>query len=70
MISNKEQLLSIIDKEKINYQNKISNNNVKSIHICGGTGCLSADSLEIKAEFERLIKLNKIQDKVNVNIVG
>lgn len=70
MISNKEQLLSIIDKEKINYQNKISNNNIKSIHICGGTGCLSADSLEIKAEFERLIKLNKIQDKVNVNIVG
>ena len=45
-------------------------NGKRAILLCGGTGCLSSNSLEIKAKFEQLIEENNMQDKVSVNIVG
>ena len=45
-------------------------NGKRAILLCGGTGCLSSNSLEIKAKFEQLIAENNLQDKVSVNIVG
>ena len=45
-------------------------NGKRAILLCGGTGCLSSNSLEIKARFEQLIEENNMQDKVSVNIVG
>ena len=45
-------------------------NGKRAILLCGGTGCLSSNSLEIKARFEKLIEENNLQDKVSVNIVG
>lgn len=42
----------------------------KAIVICGGTGCLSSDSVKIKEEFERIIALEGLEDKVSVNMVG
>ena len=45
-------------------------NGKRAILLCGGTGCLSSNSLEIKARFEQLIAENKMEDKVSVNIVG
>ena len=42
----------------------------KSINICGGTGCMSAHSQEIKAKFERLIKEAGVENRVSVNFVG
>ena len=42
----------------------------RHIVLCGGTGCLSSHSAEIKAEFERLIAEKNIGDKVTVNQVG
>jgi len=42
----------------------------RAIVVCGGTGCLSADSKGILAEFTRLIKENNMEDKVTANIVG
>ena len=42
----------------------------RHIVICGGTGCLSSHSAEIKAEFERLIAEKNLGDKVTVNQVG
>lgn len=42
----------------------------RHIVFCGGTGCLSSHSAEIKAEFERLIAEKNLGDKVTVNQVG
>ncbi len=42
----------------------------RAILLCGGTGCLSSDSLNIKEKFEELIAANNMQDEVTVNIVG
>ena len=44
--------------------------NRRHIAICGGTGCLSSNSAEILAEFNRLIKEKGLEDKVTVNLVG
>ncbi len=42
----------------------------RHIAICGGTGCLSSNSKQIKEEFEKLIKEFKLEDKVTINLVG
>ncbi len=42
----------------------------RAILLCGGTGCLSSNSMDIKAKFDTLIKEYKLEDKVSVNIVG
>ena len=42
----------------------------KSINICGGTGCMSAHSEEIKNKFEQLIKEAGVDNRVSVNFVG
>ena len=45
-------------------------NGKRAIVLCGGTGCLSSHSAEIKAKFEALIKEKNLGDKVTVNQVG
>ena len=45
-------------------------NGKRSIIVCGGTGCLSSDSAQIIAEFEKQIKERGLEDKVSVNKVG
>ena len=42
----------------------------RAIVVCGDTGCLSLNSQGILEEFQRLIKENKLEDKVTVNMVG
>ena len=42
----------------------------RHIVLCGGTGCLSNNSKEIKEKFEELIKEKGLEDKVTVNLVG
>ena len=42
----------------------------RAILLCGGTGCLSSDSMAIKERFEQLVVEHNLQDKVSVNIVG
>ncbi len=42
----------------------------RAIVICGGTGCLSADSKEILDRLLALIKEHGLEDKVTANIVG
>lgn len=52
-------------------KNKVTGKNGKrSITICGGTGCISSNSKDILAEFQKQIKLENLEDKVDVNIVG
>ncbi len=45
-------------------------NGKRAILLCGGTGCLSSNSLEIKEKFEQLVAEHNLGDKVTVNIVG
>ena len=42
----------------------------RHIVLCGGTGCLSANSTEIMEKFNELIKAKGLEDKVTVNQVG
>ena len=42
----------------------------KAIVVCGDTGCLSLNSQSILEEFQKIIKENKMEDKVTVNMVG
>ncbi len=45
-------------------------NGKRAILLCGGTGCLSSNSMEIKEKFEHLVAEHELGDKVTVNIVG
>ena len=42
----------------------------RHIVLCGGTGCLSSNSMEIKEKFEKLLEEKGLSDKATVNIVG
>jgi len=42
----------------------------RAVVLCGGTGCISSNSLEIKAKFEKLVEEKGLSDKVTVNQVG
>ena len=45
-------------------------NGKRAILLCGGTGCLSSNSMDIKGKFDALVAENHLEDKVSVNIVG
>ena len=45
-------------------------NGKRAIVLCGGTGCLSSNSAEIKAKFEEIVEEKGLSDKVTVNQVG
>ena len=45
-------------------------NGKRAILLCGGTGCLSSNSLDIKGKFDELVAQNNMDDKVTVNTVG
>ena len=52
-------------------EDKFSGNDGKRhIVLCGGTGCLSSHSKEIREKFEEVIKAQGLEDKVTVNQVG
>ena len=42
----------------------------RAIILCGGTGCLSSHSAEIRQKFEALVKENGMEDKITVNQSG
>ncbi len=53
------------------FSKKIEGGNGKrAVVLCGGTGCISSNSLEIKAKFEQLVEEKGLSDKVTVNQVG
>ena len=45
-------------------------NGKRSIMLCGGTGCVAANTMGIREQFETLIKKEGLQDKVEVRVVG
>ena len=53
------------------FKSKIDGSNGKrAVLLCGGTGCLSSHSDEIKEKFEKIIAEKGLQDKFSVNLVG
>ena len=45
-------------------------NGKRAVVLCGGTGCLSSNSAEIRQRFERLVEEKGLSDRVTVNQVG
>ena len=71
MIKSFDELNSKISVCSDNLDAKFSGTNGKrAIVLCGGTGCLSSNSAEIKSKFEELISNNNMEDDVTVNIAG
>ena len=70
-IKTNAQLDEAVNKCTACFQQKIDGSNGKrAVVLCGGTGCLSSHSDEIKAKFESLLIERGIDDKITVNQVG
>ena len=71
MIENREMLQEKICSCTQAMDGKFSGADGKRhIVLCGGTGCLSNNSLEIKSKFEEILEAKGLTDQVTVNIVG
>lgn len=71
MIKNFDELRIAGEKCREALEAKLNGSNgKKAIVLCGGTGCISSNSLEIEKKFENLIKEKGVEDKVTVNIAG
>ncbi len=71
MIESKQSLTDIVNDCSKDFEQKISGENGKrAVVLCGGTGCLSSNSKDIREKFEKLVKEKGLSDKVTVNQVG
>ncbi len=71
MFKTTSELLNKIQECRAAFEAKNNPSNTKKeINICGGTGCMSAHSQEIKDKFDALIKKYGVEDRVSVNFVG
>lgn len=71
MYKNTEELRKDIEKYTVSLGEKFNGADGKRyIMLCGGTGCLAAGTLNLKASLEELIKKNNLEDKVAIRQVG
>ncbi len=71
MINDFEQLDKVTESCTSCLESKFTGADGKRhIVLCGGTGCLSSHSAEIKEKFEKIVKEKGLEDKVTVNQVG
>ncbi len=71
MIKNFDELNEKISSCATCLANKFAGNGgVRAVVLCGGTGCLSSNSQEIKEKFEKIIAEKGLGDRVTVNQVG
>ena len=71
MIKNFDELRACGDKCRAALDAKLKGlNGKKAIVLCGGTGCISSNSLEIEKKFENLIKVRGLENEVTVNVAG
>ncbi len=71
MIKTPEELRQRIEKNSRYLAGKFDGTcGKRAIVLCGGTGCLSSNSKEIREKFEKIIEERKLGDKVTVNQVG
>ena len=66
-----EALQKDIEKYTAELQSKFKGGQGKRyVMLCGGTGCLAAGSMDIKAKFEELIHNYGLEDQVELRVVG
>ncbi len=66
-----DELRSAIEQFTRDLNSKFdTSTNKRYVMLCGGTGCRAAGTMDIKGEFEKLIAANKLEDKVEVRVVG
>ncbi len=71
MIKSKDDLNNIVHDCTTAFDNKLAGKNgMRAIVLCGGTGCLSSNSADIREKFEKLVEEKGLSDKVTVNQVG
>ncbi len=71
MIKNFEELAQIQATCTATLGDKFSGKGEKrAIVLCGGTGCLSSNSAEIKEKIEKLLEEKGLTERVSVNLVG
>ncbi len=71
MLKNMAEFIEKVDECTVRLNSKINGENGKrAIVLCGGTGCLSSNSGEIKKRFEELIHEFGYEDKVTINHAG
>ncbi len=71
MIKSKEDLNNVVHDCTTAFDAKLSGKNgMRAIVLCGGTGCLSSKSADIREKFEKLVEEKGLSDKVTVNQVG
>ena len=71
MIKNFDELNAKIAECSTDLANKFTGGNgMRAVVLCGGTGCISSNSLDIKAKFEKLIEKNGLGNRITVNQVG
>ncbi len=71
MIKSKEDLNNVVHDCTSAFDAKLSGKNgMRAIVLCGGTGCLSSKSADIREKFEKLVEEKGLSDKVTVNQVG
>ena len=71
MIKSKDDLNNIVHDCTTAFDDKLAGKNgMRAIVLCGGTGCLSSNSADIREKFEKLVEEKGLSDKVTVNQVG
>ena len=71
MIKNFEELAELQAACTATLSNKFSGKGEKrAIVLCGGTGCLSSNSAEIKAKIDALLEEKGLTERVSCNLVG
>ncbi|MBE6649620.1 MAG: NADH-quinone oxidoreductase subunit NuoF [Ruminococcaceae bacterium] len=71
MIKNFDELNAKIKECTEKFSAKLEGKESKrAMVLCGGTGCISSNSMEIKAKIEEVLAAKGLTDKVSVNIVG
>ena len=71
MIKNFEELAELQAKCTATISDKFSGKGAKrAIVLCGGTGCLSSNSAEIKDKIEKILKEKGLDENVSCNLVG
>ena len=71
MIKSKNDLNNIVHDCTTAFDDKLAGKNgMRAIVLCGGTGCLSSNSADIREKFEKLVEEKGLSDKVTVNQVG
>ena len=71
MIKNFEELAELQAACTATLSDKFSGKGEKrAMVLCGGTGCLSSNSAEIKEKIEKILQEKKLTERVSVNLVG